>query len=120
MPAQAPTQALRLSVTASAATSAGMTSAAQARSPVRKRMRAAAVQAMSINCPEYVMYMPERALRPLPEVVRLQDAELHEADGGADRAGCDDDVDDGERAPSRQQPVRDRDDRKEQRAACSR
>ena len=52
MPAQAPTQALRLSVTASAATSAGMTSAAQARSPVRKRMRAAAVQAIEHQLPE--------------------------------------------------------------------
>ena len=49
MPAQAPTQALRLSVTASAATSAGMTSAAQSRSSLRNRMRAAAVQATSIS-----------------------------------------------------------------------
>ena len=55
MPAQAPTQALRLNVRASATTSAGMTSAAHARSSRRNRTRAAALQATSISSPEYVM-----------------------------------------------------------------
>jgi hypothetical protein len=39
-------------------------------------------------------------------MIRFEDAELHQADRGADRAGGDDDVDDRERAPAREQAVR--------------
>ena len=50
--AQAPTQALREKVSATATTSAGMTSAAQVRSLRPKRMRASAAPITSISSPE--------------------------------------------------------------------
>jgi hypothetical protein len=55
MPAHAPTQALRLSVRASATTRAGMTSAAHARSFRLNMIRAAAAHVTSMMTPEYVM-----------------------------------------------------------------
>ena len=58
MPAQAPIQALRVSVVTSATISAGITSAAQMRSFSRNRIRAVAMHATSISWPEYVMYRP--------------------------------------------------------------
>ena len=55
MPAQAPTQALRLSVSTRATSTAGSTSAAQTRSRRRNITRATAMQATSMMTPEYVM-----------------------------------------------------------------
>ena len=55
MPAQAPTQALRLSVRTRATSTAGSTSAAQTRSRRRNITRATAMQATSMMTPEYVM-----------------------------------------------------------------
>ena len=55
MPAQAPTQALRLSVRTSATRTAGSTSAAQIRSRRRNMTRATAMHATSMMTPEYVM-----------------------------------------------------------------
>ena len=57
---------------------------------------------------------PERALRPPSEVVVLEDAELDDADDGADRADGDDDVDRGKARRPRQQPVADRHDEEQQ------
>ena len=55
MPTQAPTQALRVSVSTSATSSAGRTSAAQTRSCFANITRATAAHATSISSPEYVM-----------------------------------------------------------------
>ncbi len=55
MPTLAPTQALRVKVSARATRSAGITSAGQTRSRVSKSRRAAAAVAASISRPEYVM-----------------------------------------------------------------
>ena len=56
MPAQAPTHAFRLKVSASATSTAGMIRAAQSRSCSRMNMtRAAATHATSMMSPEYVM-----------------------------------------------------------------
>ncbi|MNC90795.1 hypothetical protein D3C83_69380 [compost metagenome] len=52
MPTQAPIQALRPRLTASATISAGITSAGQMRSREPKRMRATAAHMTSISVPE--------------------------------------------------------------------
>ena len=54
-PTQTPTQALRVNVSVSATTSAGITSAGQIRSRTPKTIRAAATPITSISVPEYVM-----------------------------------------------------------------
>ena len=51
-PTQAPTQALRVKVSVSATTSAGMTSAGQIRSRTPNTRRATAAQITSISMPE--------------------------------------------------------------------
>ena len=55
MPTLAPTQALRVKVSARATSSAGITSAGHARSRASNSSRAAAAVAASISRPEYVM-----------------------------------------------------------------
>ena len=55
MPAQAPTHAFRLKVSASATSTAGMMRAAQSRSCSRNMTRAVATHATSMMSPEYVM-----------------------------------------------------------------
>ena len=57
-PQQAPIQALRVNVNASAISSAGITSAAQVRLCVANMIRANAAHTTSITRPEYVMFRP--------------------------------------------------------------
>ena len=78
--AQAPTAALRVKVSATATASAGMTSAAQMRSRRPNRMRASASADDQHQQPGVGHVVAERALRPLTELVVVEDAVLNDAE----------------------------------------